>query len=327
MSNTFINSVIFITTSIALGICIGINHSPTISLRKIPMKEKIYPRLDDIGNLEIMFQICENLMVPEIVRLSRVSRYLNYIVNQVSHNFIQTCSTKELGWVPICYPGVKEPPPLLRMYNIQIYRKPLTIDHTSDSIKLSDDRMTITSVPNKDLDKDPNNQGIQSETGFSRCAVNNTVMYAGQHFAQFTILRAKNDISIGLIRPNVDLSYRTGTTFWSRQGIFYNASSGEASNGMGLTRSHNDLCENGYPKNDLVTPAKEGDSIGMLLDFDSRTIKVFKNNKLLGIMLSRPSGVYCWAISMWAGYGEEASVRVDPMARAPTGTLTHGTVS
>ena len=53
-----------------------------------------------------------------------------------------------------------------------------------------------------------------------------------------------------------------------------------------------------------------GDRIGLLLDLDEGSIAVYLNGVRLGVMDDGLSGEYCWAVSLYAAYGDSA--RIEP---------------
>jgi hypothetical protein len=63
---------------------------------------------------------------------------------------------------------------------------------------------------------------------------------------------------------------------------------------------------------------KEGDRIGMLLDFDQGSMTVYKNDEWLGVMATGLSGEYCWAVSL---YHQDNSVRIEAAAAPASPTV------
>eukprot|EP01051_Picozoa_sp_SAG22_P021991 SAG22_NODE_5088_length_1089_cov_0.817172_1_plen_175_part_00 len=63
--------------------------------------------------------------------------------------------------------------------------------------------------------------------------------------------------------------------------------------------------------------ANEGDTIGLLLDFDTRTLTIFKNGERLGVMATSLEGEYCWAVSI-PTYGYSIRIESSPAPAAPT---------
>ena len=58
--------------------------------------------------------------------------------------------------------------------------------------------------------------------------------------------------------------------------------------------------------------AKEGDRIGMLLDLDQGSMRIYKDDEKLGVMVAEGlSGPLCWAVSMRR---EGESTRIDSVA-------------
>lgn len=117
-------------------------------------------------------------------------------------------------------------------------------------------------------------------------------MRAGRHFARFTVMRGE-DMLFGLVRPGYDVDGGAITEDVDGH-CFYDLSNGDlwpgprSWEGQGWTEG-----------------GEEGDTIGMLLDFDDGTLTIFRDEaaglERLGVMARGLSGEYCWAVSMWPG--------------------------
>lgn len=115
-------------------------------------------------------------------------------------------------------------------------------------------------------------------------------MRAGRHFARFTVMRGE-DMLFGLVRPGYDVDGGAITEDVDGH-CFYDVSNGDlwpgprSWEGQGWTEG-----------------GEEGDTIGMLLDFDDGTLTIFRDEaaglERLGVMARGLSGEYCWAVSMW----------------------------
>ena len=59
-------------------------------------------------------------------------------------------------------------------------------------------------------------------------------------------------------------------------------------------------------------------AIGLLLDFDSGSLSVFKNAQRLGVMATGLEGAYSWAVSLDHEYGKSVRIKPAPAPAAPT---------
>ena len=147
------------------------------------------------------------------------------------------------------------------------------------------------------------------DRGSGRCctAASAVGMRDGRHYASFTLLegsyRRGQYMCIGLIRPSWDVEGERDA-HRANGHCFYSAV-----NGWREPVGH------GWEGSDS---ASEGDTIGLLLDFDSGSLSVFKNGQRLGVMATGLEGVYCWAVSLDHEYGKSVRIRPAPAPAAPT---------
>eukprot|EP01049_Picozoa_sp_SAG25_P009873 SAG25_NODE_1020_length_4269_cov_4.759712_1_plen_774_part_00 len=108
------------------------------------------------------------------------------------------------------------------------------------------------------------------------------VMSGGKHFAQFSILKGTL-MCFGVIRPNVSTFGENGNCYYvTDTGKRWQCSQGQSS----------------FDNWDRMQSACPLDRIALLLDQESGSITVFKNDERLGVMAEGLSGDYCWAILM-----------------------------
>ena len=123
--------------------------------------------------------------------------------------------------------------------------------------------------------------------GQSASAATAVAMRAGRHFARFTMRRGE-DMLFGLVRPGYDVD--GGALAEDVVGhCFYDVGNGDLWPGPRSWEGQEDWQGDG----------EEGDTIGMLLDFDDGTLTIFRDDERLGVMARGLSGEYCWAVVMW----------------------------
>eukprot|EP01048_Picozoa_sp_COSAG05_P001722 COSAG05_NODE_59_length_23169_cov_37.393698_14_plen_1520_part_00 len=135
------------------------------------------------------------------------------------------------------------------------------------------------------------------DTGGGTAVCGKQVMATGSHFADFYLKHGSSGISVGVARPSfdvhVDLGLASRFASASPQGWCFCANSGivrhngEASLWAGMEG------------------AKQGDHIGLLLNFDMGTLTVFKSEsssdhywRRLGVLESALSGELCWMVEL-----------------------------
>ena len=120
--------------------------------------------------------------------------------------------------------------------------------------------------------------------GQSASAATAVAMRAGRHFARFTMRRGE-DMLFGLVRPGFDVD--GGALAEDVVGhCFYDVGNGDLWPGPRSWEGQEDWQGDG----------EEGDTIGMLLDFDDGTLTIFRDDERLGVMARGLSGEYCWAV-------------------------------
>lgn len=146
----------------------------------------------------------------------------------------------------------------------------------------------------------------------TRTAASAVTMRDGRHYANFTVLADDdNCMFFGLIRPGWDVG-GGGSAEHADGHCFYWTDSGQC----WLNSADSCAMENRTPTMwEGMQDAKAGDTIGLLLDFTTTSLTVFKNGERLGVMATGLRGEYCWAVSLqWPG----DSARIES-APAPTG--------
>jgi hypothetical protein len=117
-----------------------------------------------------------------------------------------------------------------------------------------------------------------------RTAASKTVMRAGRHYVQFTVVKG-NDMMVGVIRPG-----------WDVEGGGMDA---DRVDGHCFYYTHTGYCYPGAHDWEGVQGATgEDDRIGLLLDLDQSSMTVYKNDERLGVMATGLSGEYCWAVEL-----------------------------
>jgi len=134
-----------------------------------------------------------------------------------------------------------------------------------------------------------------------RAAASKAVIRAGRHYAQFTAV--SGSMMFGVTRPG-----------WDVEGGQY----ADTVDGHCFFHTY---CGHRWPgRHDwegMQDANEEGDRIGMLLDLDQGSMTVYKNDKRLGVMATRLSGEYSWAVSMFRG----ESARIDAAETPATPTV------
>ena len=113
-------------------------------------------------------------------------------------------------------------------------------------------------------------------------AATSAVMYAGCHFAQFTV----NDkpLYIGVTSSSWDIN-QGGNIFNDVNHCFYFTHTGHYSK----HNSHRNPWRG-------MQRARNGDRIGMMLDFNNNTLSVFRNGIKLGIIANNMNKKYRWTV-------------------------------
>lgn len=197
------------------------------------------------------------------------------VAQEAARRRLSTCTAVEQARVPRrgfeCWLG--------RLHELERLSMPPQFDHCNPRLTISSCRTRVTRV-----------SGVEGEEFelFPTLAASNVVMRAGKHYAVFTAV-CGNEISFGVVRP--------GPGSWGT--------------------SHDDCCMFHMVDDDTGDPAWKGraganvgDRIGMLLDYTAKTMTVYKNGALLGIMHEKLncivhsdrvlSGELCWAVRMWS---------------------------
>ena len=124
-----------------------------------------------------------------------------------------------------------------------------------------------------------------------RVATCGDTMLAGQHYVEFRVERKTFGLVFGVIRPGWDIERDI---------------TGAHSMADGAANEHclyYSLSGKRWPGNcawDGMAPSNTGDRLGMLLDFDSGSMAIYKNSQWIGVMAAGLYGEYCWAVSLGA---------------------------
>lgn len=109
-----------------------------------------------------------------------------------------------------------------------------------------------------------------------RMATSSSSMRRGDHFAEFTLLQAQGNMTLGVAQ----LDYSTTRVLPPGE------PRGEGAEGWGLSTRSGYLSFRGKVSQwSGLQPIKEGDRVGMLLDLEKGTLSVFLNDKHLGFMV------------------------------------------
>jgi hypothetical protein len=196
------------------------------------------------------------------------------IVEEVARRWIATCTDQEQGWVPRhgreSWLGL--------VWEVQSLRRGAAVlGRSHEQITVSEGGSLATRV---------------GHDGRYRTATSKTVLRAGCHCAQFTVVSGL-DMLFGVIRPGWDVegtkdaADEDGHCFYCRYTYTGTRQPGY-SNWEG--RQH---------------AIAHGDRIGMLLDLDQGSMTVYKNDERLGVMATGLSGEYSWAVT-WENEGDES---------------------
>eukprot|EP01046_Picozoa_sp_COSAG06_P005008 COSAG06_NODE_218_length_20036_cov_21.649446_7_plen_414_part_00 len=133
-------------------------------------------------------------------------------------------------------------------------------------------------------------------------AASAVAMRSGRHYAAFTVLgvHQRDGVYFGLIRPaHGDINdYRmAGGT---QDECFYFTQTGMGSRGDWQGRQ----------------AARQGDTIGLLLDFGSGSLTVFRNGVRLGVMATGLEGEYSWAANLVSQH-DSVHIAPTPWTAAP----------
>eukprot|EP01046_Picozoa_sp_COSAG06_P023378 COSAG06_NODE_1852_length_8164_cov_4.582275_6_plen_289_part_00 len=208
------------------------------------------------------------------------------IAEEVARRWIATCTDQEQGWVP--RRGRESWLGLMWEVESLLRRRGAVFGRSHESITLSEGGSVAT-------------RGVVDHT--YHAATSNTVMRAGRHYVQFTLVSGKF-LFFGVIRPGWDVE--GGDHAQNVDGhCFYYTASGS--------------CCPGYCDWEGRQIAREvGDRIGVLLDLDQGSMTVYKNDERLGVMATGLSGKYSWAVSL---YAQGSIVRIEAAAAPESPTL------
>ena len=188
------------------------------------------------------------------------------------------------------------------MHEVGLLRLPLAFARTHAEISLSENGAVAT----------------RGRTDYSwQIAGSTTVMRAGCHYAQFTLVDPgvsedadeEGDVMVGVIRPG-----------WKNDEIHDDVVEVVAYGVEGHCFYHTcrGYCYPGTCEWEGRTSANTpGDRIGLLLDLDQGSMSVWKNDAKLGVMKVGLSGEYCWAVSMFFE-GSNVWINAAPAPASPT---------
>ncbi len=216
------------------------------------------------------------------------------IAEEAARRWLMTCTEQERGWVPrrvlvreIQGLRWKEEPYMKLMWEVQALRRAAAFGQSTHYLTVSEGGALAT-----------RHYATDHFLGY-RAVASPTVMRAGRHYAEFTIVQSGHcDLYFGVVRP--------------RDGA------GEGMMGKLVAKSA-DHClfyafegyrQPGFHCWEGMERASSGDCIGLLLDLDEGSMTAFKNGKRLGMMqTSGLSGDYCWAVTLFL---QGDSVRIEP---------------
>jgi hypothetical protein len=144
----------------------------------------------------------------------------------------------------------------------------------------------------------------QTANGWS-LATTETELTEGKHYWEVELLSENmGNIMIGISRPNLDPA-----------GTYYRR---ECTDAWFIRTYHGSLCGNGKWGDDAAGEYKQGDRVGVLLDLDNGSLRIFKNGVQHGPGYAAGSvtGSVVAAVQM---ANKNASVRLLPNAEAPAG--------
>eukprot|EP01046_Picozoa_sp_COSAG06_P007161 COSAG06_NODE_346_length_17038_cov_10.233721_4_plen_460_part_00 len=193
------------------------------------------------------------------------------IVEEVARRWLDKASAQERGWVPRkCQESW-----LSLLHEVEELRRPLAFGRAHDEIQLSQGRAVAAMPPARPL----------SNIYLFRAAASATVMRAGWHYAQFTVVEG-DDMFFGVIRPGWDVELEEDGPDNVLGHCFYDNTYGTRWPGQHEWGGQQGATE-------------AGDRIGLLLDLDAGSMSVYKNDARLGVMqASGLSGEYCWAVAL-----------------------------
>ena len=142
-------------------------------------------------------------------------------------------------------------------------------------------------------------------------AICNHVMRAGKHYVTFQIGGTRDNVQLGLIRPVKDFDKRNYKSFGLLKPGYFGKLNNERTKRWGDSPVY--ICVLGLKSGNCCYGGRRtfggfgwngqesfriGDDIGMLLDFDTGTLAVYKNERRLGVMRDKLSGDFSWVASV-----------------------------
>lgn len=243
-------------------------------------KKKVIIGLDKLP-IETLLNITRHLnnatdlkalaMTNKIFGLDKQKENKLTIIEQIAREYLLTLSPAELERSP--FEGEKSwfnKRWLSRMREIEIYR------NAADCFSLfSNNQLVIKDNSAKVI-------RINHQEEYLPVAATSAVMYDGCHFAQFTV--ENNMLYIGVI-PSSWYPNQEGNILNDENHCFYFTHTGHCSKyssrripWRGMQRTRN------------------GDRIGMMLDFNNNTLSVFRNGIKLGVIANNMNKKYRWAV-------------------------------
>ena len=143
-------------------------------------------------------------------------------------------------------------------------------------------------------------RGPTLEQGYSVAVCGNHVMTGGRHLIEFELLAftPKSSLMIGVCKNNFAPETNTYGAHHGVEGWAYNCYNGCLYHDAGRRR---EAGEGAGIKWKGQKKAKEGDKIGLYLDFTQGSLTVFKDNQKLGVMVeSGLSGELCFMVELVA---------------------------
>ena len=198
------------------------------------------------------------------------------------------------------------------MHELQLLQRPLIFDRRAQGFggKIIG---TDASIVNSDGDEEWEEPDLSIALMFGVelfcCAASKQVMRAGRHFAEFKLCKSKSaspDVAFGLIRPWWPVETERSCPVWAYpEHCFYSTFHGKQFSGAAGTEWLGQ------------STAVVGDSIGLLLDFDQRSVSVFKNGKRLGVMdHQKLFGEWSWSVAMY-DHGDRVQISSSSLVDMP----------
>ena len=238
-----------------------------IGLDKLPIEAL----LNIAGNLYKATDLKALAMTNKIFGLYKQNEKKLTIVEQIARDHVLTFSPAEIEQSPFDGPKAwLNKRWLSRMREIEVYR------NAADCFSLFSNNQLILKDDSAKVIR------INHQEEYLPVATTSAVMYAGCHFVQFTV--ENNMLYIGIIPSSWDIN-KGGNIFNDENHCFYFTHTGHCSKyssrripWRGMQRTRN------------------GDRIGLMLDFNNSSLSVFRNGIKLGVIANDLNDKYRWVV-------------------------------